>query len=60
MKTVTVTTVLRQDLQVPDDATKQDVRIFLALQQNFRTFVGLSDQNFEIVDVDVVDEEVDI
>ena len=62
MKTVMVTTILRQELQVPDSAEKEDILDFLAEHQSFRTaFQGTtSPEGYEIVDLGVVEEEVDI
>jgi hypothetical protein len=61
MKTVMVTTILRQELEVPDDWEREDVYDFLAEYQSFRTaFQGVSDafQTARIVDLGVLEEEV--
>lgn len=62
MKTVMVTTVLRQELEVPDTWEKEDVYDFLGEFQSFRTaFQGVSneDQTARIVDVMVLEEEAE-
>ena len=62
MKTIMVTTILRQELEVPDEWEKEDVYDFLAENQSFRTaFQGVSneDQTARIIDVGVLEEEVD-
>jgi len=56
-----VTTILRQELEVPDDWTREDVFEFLAENQEFRTaFEGVSneDQTARIVDIMVLEEEI--
>ena len=56
-----VTTILRQELEVPDHWEREDVFDFLAENQSFRTaFQGVSneDQTARIVDLGVVEEEV--
>jgi len=61
MKTVMITTILRQELEVPDEWEKEDVYDFLAENQSFRTaFQGVSneDQTARIVDVGVLEEEI--
>ena len=61
MKTVRVETLLAQELEVPEDWTREDVYDFLAEFQSFRTaFQGVSntDQTARIVDVMVVEERV--
>ena len=61
MKTVMITTILRQELEVPDDWEKEDVYDFLGEYQSFRTaFQGVSneDQTARIVDLGVLEEEV--
>ena len=62
MKTVMITTTLRQELVVPDTATKEDVLDFLAQNQSFRTaFQGVCDgEGYGIVDLGVVDEVVEM
>lgn len=61
MKTVMVTTTLRQELEVPDTWEKEDVLDFLAEHQSFRTaFQGEGNEEATIVDLGVVDEEVEI
>ena len=61
MKTALITTILRQEIQVPDDWEREDVLDFLAEYQSFRTaFQGVSneDQTARIVDLGVVEEEI--
>ena len=61
MKTVMITTILRQELEVPDEWEREDVYDFLAENQSFRTaFQGVSneDQTARIVDLGVVEEEI--
>jgi len=61
MKTAMVTTILRQEIEVPDDWEREDIFDFLAENQSFRTaFQGVSntDQTARIVDLGVVEEEV--
>ena len=61
MKTAMVTTILRQEIQVPDDWEREHVLDFLAEHQSFRTaFQGVSneDQTARIVDLNVVEEEI--
>ena len=56
-----VTTVLRQEIEVPDDWEREDVLDFLAENQSFRTaFQGVSneDQTARILDLAVVDEGI--
>ena len=61
MKTAMVTTILRQEIQVPEDWEREDVLDFLGEFQSFRTaFQGVSneDQSARIVDLVVVEEEI--
>ena len=61
MKTVRVETLLTQELEVPEDWTREHVFDFLGEYQSFRTaFQGVSDtdQTARIVDVMVVEERV--
>ena len=61
MKKVLVTTILRQELEVPEDWEREHVYDFLAEYQSFRTaFQGVSneDQTARIVDLGVLEEEV--
>ena len=61
MKTVMITTILRQELEVPDEWEREDVYDFLAENQSFRTaFEGVSneDQTARIVDLGVLEEEI--
>jgi hypothetical protein len=56
-----VTTVLRQEIEVPEGTDRQGVLEFLAENQSFsEAFIGVSDmtQRFRIVDISVVEEEV--
>jgi hypothetical protein len=58
---VLVTTVLTQELEVPDEWDRLDVFDFLAENQSFRTaFQGVSnqDQTARIIDLGVVSETV--
>jgi hypothetical protein len=58
---VLVTTVLTQELEVPEDWDRYDVFDFLAENQSFRTaFQGVSnpDQTARIIDLGVVTETV--
>lgn len=58
---VLVTTILRQELEVPEGWEKEDVYDFLGEYQSFRTaFQGVSneDQTARIVDVGVLEEEI--
>jgi hypothetical protein len=61
MKTAMITTILRQEIEVPDDWEREDVYDFLAENQSFRTaFQGVSneDQTARIVDLMVLEEEI--
>ena len=61
MKTAMVTTIIRQEIQVPDEWEREDVFDFLGEFQSFRTaFQGVSneDQTARIVDLMVLEEEV--
>ena len=56
-----VTTIIRQELEVPEGWTREDVYDFLAENQSFRTaFQGVSnvEQTAHIVDLEVVEEEI--
>jgi hypothetical protein len=56
-----VTTILRQEIEVPEGWDRMDVFDFLAENQSFRTaFQGVSneDQTARIIDVMVLEEEV--
>ena len=58
---VLLTTVLRQELEVPEGWDKEDVYDFLAQNQSFNdAFQGVSneDQTARIVDVMVLEEEI--
>jgi len=56
---VIVTTILVQELEVPDEATRYDVLDFLGEYQSFRTaFQGVTDGFFTITDLEVADEQV--
>ncbi len=58
---VMVTTILRQELEVPEGWEREDVLDFLAENQSFRTaFQGVSneDQTARIIDLNVVEEEI--
>jgi hypothetical protein len=61
MKTAMITTILRQEMEVPDNWEREDVLDFLGEFQSFRTaFQGVSneDQTARIVDLVVVEEEI--
>jgi hypothetical protein len=56
-----VTTILRQEIEVPEGWEREDVYDFLAEYQSFRTaFQGVSneDQTARIVDLMVLEEEI--
>ena len=56
-----VTTIVRQEIEVPDNWEREDVYEFLAENQSFRTaFQGVSnaDQTARIVDIMVLEEEI--
>ena len=56
-----VTTILRQEIEVPEGWTREDVLDFLAENESFRTaFQGVSnvEQTAHIVDLEVVEEEI--
>ena len=56
-----VTTILRQEIEVPEGWEREDVYDFLAEHQSFRTaFQGVSntDQTARIIDVLVLEEEI--
>ena len=58
---VMVTTILRQEIEVPEGTSREDVLEFLAENESFTdAFLGVSDmtQRFRIVDISVVEEEV--
>ena len=61
MKKAMVTTILRQEIEVPDDWEREHIYDFLGEHQSFRTaFQGVSneDQTARIVDVMVLEEEI--
>ena len=56
-----VTTILRQEIEVPEGWEREDVYDFLGEHQSFRTaFQGVSneDQTARIIDVMVLEEEI--
>ena len=56
-----VTTIIRQEIEVPEGTDRESVLEFLAENQSFTdAFVGVSDmtQRFRIVDISVVEEEI--
>jgi hypothetical protein len=56
-----ITTVLRQEIEVPEGTDRQSVLEFLAENQSFsEAFIGVSDmtQRFRIVDISVVEETI--
>jgi len=58
---VLVTTTINQEIEVPEGASREDILVFLAENQSFNdAFRGVSDsdQEFRIVNVTVVEEEI--
>lgn len=56
---VMVTTILRQELEVPEGWEREDVLDFLAEHQSFRSaFQGVGNEEAKIIDLGVVEEEV--
>lgn len=56
---VLVTTILRQELEVPEGWEREDVYDFLAEHQSFRSaFQGVGNEEARIVDLSVAEEEV--
>ena len=56
-----VTTILRQEIEVPEGTDRQSVLEFLAENQSFsEAFIGVSDmtQRFRIIDISVVEEKI--
>jgi hypothetical protein len=56
-----VTTTLRQEIEVPEGTTKQEIYDFLAEHQSFRdAFCGISDGDvkFMITNISVVEDEL--
>jgi hypothetical protein len=56
-----VTTVIRQEIEVPEGSSREDIFDFLAEYQSFRgAFQGVSDvdQTYRILDLVVVEETV--
>lgn len=54
-----VTTVLRQELEVPEGWAREDIFDFLAEHQSFRTaFQGEGNDQAKIIDLEVVEETV--
>lgn len=54
-----VTTILRQELEVPEGTEREDILDFLGEHQSFRTaFQGVSDGGITILDLEVVEEEI--
>jgi hypothetical protein len=56
-----VTTIIRQEIEVPEGAEREDVLDFLAEYQSFRTaFQGVEslDGRFRILDLVVAEEEI--
>ncbi len=56
-----VTTIVRQEIEVPEGAAREDVLDFLAEYQSFRTaFQGVDslDGKYRILDLVVVEEEI--
>lgn len=60
MRTATVITTIRQEIELPDDADKQDVLNFLAAYQDFSTFLGVDDEaGHRITSVQVIEDEIE-
>ena len=54
-----VTTILRQELEVPEGTSREEILDFFGEFQSFRTaFQGVSGNGITIVDLGVVEEEV--
>ena len=56
-----VTTIIRQEIEVPEGAEREDVLDFLSEYQSFRTaFQGVDslDGQYRIIDLVVVEEEI--
>ena len=54
-----VTTILRQELEVPEGTTREEILDFFGEFQSFRgAFQGVSGNGITIVDLSVVEEEV--
>ena len=54
-----VTTILRQELEVPEGTTREEILDFFGEFQSFRTaFQGVSGNGITIVDLMVLEEEV--
>jgi hypothetical protein len=56
-----ITTVLRQEIEVPEGTDRQGVLEFLAEHQSFsEAFIGVSDQyqQFRILDISVAEETI--
>ena len=54
-----VTTILRQELEVPEGTSREEILDFFGEFQSFRTaFQGVSGNGITIVDLAVVEEEV--
>lgn len=54
-----VTTILRQELEVPEGTTREEILDFFGEFQSFRSaFQGVSGNGITIVDLGVVEEEV--
>ncbi len=61
MKTAWVTTIVRQEIQVPDDWEREHIYDFLGEYQSFRgAFQGMSnlEETARIADIMVLEEEV--
>jgi len=61
MKTAMITTILRQEIEVPDDWEREHILDFLSEYQSFRTaFQGVTnlEETARIVDLVVVEEEI--
>jgi hypothetical protein len=59
-RSVVVTTTIKQYLEVPENASDEEVLFFLAATQSFRdAFVGVEAQGFEVVNIVVADEVIE-
>ena len=61
-ESVDVITTIRQTVEVPKDADKQEILNFLAQEQNFNdAFKGLKNEAYDmyIQDIEVIDEEIE-
>ena len=58
---VIVETVITQLIEVPDDATEMDLRVFLGDHQSFNdAFAGISDGKFKIINIVPESDEISV